>query len=353
MHIIHKDTRKGIVKLQLESQDDLWTLHLIIEKGDIIRGKTYRKVKVGEETTEKRPMHLAIVVEKVEFSNSVLRALGKVLEGPDDVPRGSYHSFSLEVDTVIELEKTEWRHYQYKRLEEAAAEKKKPLLICVLDREEAYIALSRRYSYELLATLEGDVQKKEERSRAAGSFYETIIKALGEYALRYEIDTIILASPAFWKEELMKRIKDEKLKAKIILATCSSAKQDAIREVLMRPEVRQAVQRERIVHEMKMVEEIMSEIARDGKVAYGRHAVAKAVSSGAVEKVLITDKFIHAAHENGSFGEIDSLLRDVEKMKGDVHIISSEHDAGMRLDGLGGIAAKLRFSQDLYNGDCY
>ena len=343
MHIIHKDIRKGIIKIQLESIDDLWTLHLLLERGDIIRGKTYRKVKIGEETTEKRAMNVAIAVEKVEFSNKTLRALGKVIEGPDDVSRGSYHSFVIEVGTIIEVEKKEWLQYQRKRLEEAAAEKKKPLLICVLDREEAYIALSKRYGYELLATLKGDVQKKEERSRSSGSFYEEIIKALTDYAQRYDADTIILASPAFWKEELMKRIKDDILKTKIIIATCSSVKQDSIREVLTRPEVKEAVQRERIVYEMRLVDEILLEIARDGKVAYGKKEVTKAVAAGAVEKVLITDKVIHAAHEKESFHEIDLLLRDVEKTKGDIHIISSEHEAGARLDGLGGIAAKLRY----------
>ena len=130
MQLIHKDLRKGLVKVKIESQDDLWTLHLLLGKGDIIHGKTYRKRTVGEEKTEKKSVHLSLSIEKVEFAKMqpVLRVLGKIIAGPDDVPRGSYHSFALEPESVIEVEKQSWQRWQYQRLEEAAAEKKKTIV---------------------------------------------------------------------------------------------------------------------------------------------------------------------------------------------------------------------------------
>ena len=36
-------------------------------------------------------------------------------------------------------------------------------------------------------------------------------------------------------------------------------------------------------------------------------------------------------------------MRNVDKSKGDIMIISSEHEAGKKLNGLGGIAAILRY----------
>lgn len=347
MRILTKNLKKGIMKVCIESRDDLWTLHLVLEPNDVVHGQTMRKIKVGEEKTDvvKRTISLALRVEKVEFAKTqpVLRVLGKVRDGPEDVPRGSYHSFALEEGSVIEVEKEEWSNYQLKRIEEAAAEKKKPLLICILDREEAYLALSKRYGYDILTTLSGDVAKKEERAQSKGSFYEDVLNAVKEYARRYDVDTIILASPAFWKDELLKKITDEKLRSKIVLATCSSAKEDAIPEILMRPEVLEIVKRERFAQEMRLVEEIFVEIAKDGKVAYGKKEVSNAIQSGAIETVLVTDKYMHKLHEENKFTELDEMLRAAEKMKGDVHIISSEHQGGARLDGLGGIAAKLRY----------
>ena len=348
MRIITKNLKKGIMKVCIESRDDLWTLHLVLEPGDIVHGQTVRKIKVGEEKTEavKRTISLALSVEKVEFAKTqpVLRVLGKVVDGPEDVPRGSYHSFALGGGSVIDVEKKEWSRYQIKRIEEAAAENKKPLLICVLDREEAYLALSKRYGYDILTTLSGDVAKKEERAQSKGSFYDDILLVVKEYARRYEVDTIIIASPAFWKDELVKKITDNKLRSKIVLATCSSAKEDAVREILLRPEVLEIVKRERFAQEVRLVEEIFVEIAKDGKVVYGKKEVSNAIQSGAVEKVLVTDKYIHKLHEENKFTELDEMLRAAETMNGDVHIISSEHQGGARLDGLGGIAAKLRYT---------
>lgn len=54
MQLIFKDFKKGIVKIKIESIDDLWSLHLLIEPGDIISGKTIRKIKVGEDATVKK-----------------------------------------------------------------------------------------------------------------------------------------------------------------------------------------------------------------------------------------------------------------------------------------------------------
>ncbi len=47
--------------------------------------------------------------------------------------------------------------------------------------------------------------------------------------------------------------------------------------------------------------------------------------------------------EREIFPELDSLMQSVEKRKGKVHIVSSEHDAGKQLKSLGGVAALLRF----------
>jgi protein pelota len=49
------------------------------------------------------------------------------------------------------------------------------------------------------------------------------------------------------------------------------------------------------------------------------------------------------SREKGEYEEIEKLIDAVESAKGDVHIISSEHEAGSKLSGLGGIAALLRY----------
>ena len=45
----------------------------------------------------------------------------------------------------------------------------------------------------------------------------------------------------------------------------------------------------------------------------------------------------------GKFEELDGIIKIVDSSKGDIHIINSKNDAGKKLDGLGGIAAILRY----------
>jgi len=59
---------------------------------------------------------------------------------------------------------------------------------------------------EVLRKISKDIDIKRE-----SNFYSEIIKTLKEYDERYELDYIIIASPAFWKEYLMKELKDSDL----------------------------------------------------------------------------------------------------------------------------------------------
>ena len=43
------------------------------------------------------------------------------------------------------------------------------------------------------------------------------------------------------------------------------------------------------------------------------------------------------------FEKIDFLMKKVEEMRGKVYLISSEHEGGKKLDGLGGVAGLLRY----------
>ncbi|MBU4283645.1 MAG: mRNA surveillance protein Pelota, partial [Nanoarchaeota archaeon] len=154
---------------------------------------------------------------------------------------------------------------------------------------------------------------------------------------------IILASPAFWKEDLMKNIKDGEIKKKITLATCSCSGKEAINEVLKRPEVKNVLSQQRIAKELKLVESLLEEISKNNLAVYGLKETEKAVNSGAVEKFLVTDGLIQKTRAEKKFEKIDQLMKSTESMKGSVNIIGSDNDGGKKLDGLGGIAAILRY----------
>ncbi len=350
MKLIHSNLKKGEAKILTQNLDDLWYLSTIIEPKDLVSGKTFRKIKAtsNEEKSKdatKKSVFLKIQVEKVEFSKytNILRVSGVIKEAPEDIPLGEHHTFNVDDNTAITLIKQQWLKYQFDKLKEACSEKKSSLIICVLDREEAYFALFKKYGYEILAHFEGEVEKKREENTKKENFYLKIINKMKEYVDRYQIKQIIVGSPAFWKEDLMDELKDYDLKQKIILATCSSATKNGIDEVIKRPEVRQALKQERAANEMNKVEELFAEIGKNNLFAYGLKETEKASSMGAIKELLITDSFIQKSRTENFYKDIENIMKTVDKTKGDIVIISSEHEGGSRLDGLGGIGAILRF----------
>lgn len=342
------DQKKGEAKLKIENEDDLWYLSQIIDVGDIVKGKTLRKIKIGKETDRaqavvKKPVFIAISAEKIEYANNSLRVLGIITEGPEDVQKGEHHTFALEQGITFTLQKERWLKYQLDRLKEATKESQAKILIVVIDREEADIAILKKYGYDVLASIKGNVKKKAIEQRTVDNFYQEISEKMAEYVTRYGIVRIILASPAFWKEELMKEINDESLKKKIILATCYGTGRCGIDEVLKRPEVKSALHEDRTAREIALVEELLTEISKGNLAVYGLKETESAVDAGAVNNLLITDGFIKKTRENNEYGLIENLLKITDSMKGMISIVSSAHDGGKKLDGLGGIAGLLRY----------
>ncbi len=344
MRILASDFRKGFAKVRIDNLDDLWYLSNIIEEGDFVKGQTIRKIKIGEDSSRiaKKVVFLKIKVEKVELADSVLRVLGIITEGPEDVPIGSHHSFALEEGSIISIEKN-WLGYQIEKLKEAAREKISKILLVVFDREEVYFAKMKKEGYELMASLKGDVAKKIDEKSEGKNFYIEIINAIEGYDKKLSLDHIILASPSFWKEELLKNLKNDDLRKKLVLATCSSCDEKAFNEVIKRKEVETVLKEDRSVKEIKLVEELLAEISKQGLFAYGIKDVEEKASFGAAKTLLVCESYIKKARDIGKFGEIDKIMKMVEGSKGEVVIISSKHDAGKKLEGIGGIGAILRY----------
>ena len=348
MKLIHQNLRKGEVKLKPESQDDLWYLSSLIDPGDLVKARTIRKVKLGEGKDVnvkiiKKPVTLKIQVEKLELNPEALRISGIVSEGYDDIPSGSHHTISAEMNDEILVIKEAWLKFQLDKVKEACSEKSANILIVVMDREEALIALTKRSGFEVLVELKGEVQKKEEKASHREGFYSDIIKKVQEYVERYFVDNIILASPAFFKEDLVKHITDPGLRKRIVLAACSSVDNNAVNEVLKRPEVKQVLSQQRESKELVLVEGLLKEIKTEGKAAYGFKEVREASDAGAIQVLLVTDLYITKMRDEGKFEELDSIMKITDANKADIHIINSKNDAGKKLDGLGGIAAILRY----------
>ena len=199
-----------------------------------------------------------------------------------------------------------------------------------------------RYGYKILSEVKGDVQKKRYLEKHTSNFFQNIIKQIKEYHNRYPSAEIVLASPAFWKEELFELLEQE-LKQKTILATCSSADRTAIEELINRPELKTVLKNTKIQEESEIVNNFLREISIHGNAIYGLKETQYCANIGAVELLLVTDGFILKVRQENNYDTISNIMRNVESMKGKVAIISSENQAGKSLDALRGIGAILRY----------
>lgn len=347
MKKISQNLKKGELKVSIDSLEDLWYLSLIIDPEDLVEGKTIRKIKLEagadrKTTIVKKPVFLQISVEKTELTSDSLRVSGKITLSPDDISRGSYHTFNLELNSTVKIIKQKWLAFQLDKIDEACSTKPPSVLVIVHDREEAYFAQMKKYGYDVLLHLKGSVSKKQHDQKPEKDFYKEVIKKIEDYVKRFGIKTLLIASPAFFKEDLIK-VLPQNFKKMVVTATCSSVSKNGIDEVLKRDEAKQALEKERSAQELRLVESFLAEISKEGNYSYGIKDTRKAAEAGAIKILLITDKKIHKMRESDAFYKLENIMRLADQSKSKVYILSSDLESGKKLDGLTGVGAILRY----------
>lgn len=344
MKILKKNMKEGEVTINITATEDLWYLSHIVEIGDIISGSTERKIKIGSDERAKavrKRVFLKIKTEKTEYTpeTNSLRILGKITEGPEDVPLGDHHSFNLEINDKITIKKPEWTYYELEKLEQSTKQKNK-IIIVVFDREEATFATLTNTGYDILTKIKGDIQKKQHEEQHKGEFYKEIKNQLQDYVTRLDIKQIIIASPAFWKEYLIKEL-PEPLKKITTQVTVSSGDESSLQEIMKHTELKKILENEATAKEMQAIEEILEAIRKD-KACYGYTDSKNKTESGQTKKILVSENLLKEMKQKGTYKEIDALLRNAEALRTEIIILSGK-ESQKKLDGLGGIAGLLRW----------
>jgi len=222
---------------------------------------------------------------------------------------------------------------------------KENILIVLFDREEALFARLEGQGTTIISRLQGDVAKKDVEGTGNGKFWNELIKELGMLHDRYHPKSIIAGSPAFWKDYLQKALGEsgkDALAKKVVYATVSDVNEQALGEVLKRPELKSALAMDRTAQENKAVEDILTAMAHD-KSAYGIDEVKQKVSEGNIKLLLVSTNYLMQEREEGNrYRELESVMRDAETAKAEIMIISTA-EASKQIDGIGGIAGIVRW----------
>jgi protein pelota len=345
MKVVFKDLKHGEIKLVPENLDDIWHFYNIVDKGDLVRAITYRSEeqkddKIRSKKVEKKRMKLGIRVSELKFHefSDRLRIHGSIEEGPQDL--GSFHTLNIDADKMeaVTIIKEEWKDYQLQRIDEAVKLRNQAIITFVsLDEDDATIAVLRQSGVQLITEISSKRSGKMFESKDTNpEFFGEILSVV---KTNKKMDsTLVIVGPGFTKDHFLKfgKEKDPQIFEKCIVHGTGQPGMNGINEAIKTGIIEQITKENRVVHETNLIEKLFEEIKKNGLATYGKEEVKNALINGAVERLLITDTLIRK-----DVGE--ELLRLAKENKSEFTIINTMHEAGKKMDGIGGIGALLRY----------
>ena len=345
MKVIFKDLKHGEIKVVPENLDDIWHLYNIIDENDLVRAVTFRTDeqkddKIRSKKAEKKRMKVGIRVTEVKFHefSDRLRIHGNIEEGPQDL--GSFHTLNITADKMdsLSIVKNEWKDYQIERINEAVKLRNQAIITFVsLDEDNATIAVLRHSGVQWIADIDSKRSGKMYESKdTQNEYFGEIISVIKSN--KEKDSTLVIVGTGFTKEHFVKygKEKEPEIFEKLIVHGTGNSGMNGIQEAIKTGIIAQITKDNRVIYETGLVEKLFEEIKKDELAAYGEQEVSNALNNGAVERLLVSDILVRT--QKG-----EQLLRLAKQNNSKFTIINTIHEAGKKLEGIGGIGALLRF----------
>jgi protein pelota len=356
-----------------------WHAYNLIAPSDLLRAAAIRRVTTESSTgsTSSTRVHttLLIRVTGVDFDAQAgqLHVSGRVAEENQHVRVGGHHTLDLELQRNFTLEKgAGWDSVALDAVREAVRPDREGVVPAVVMQEGlASIALITEYQTVLKQRVESAIPRKRagraaDHDKGVVRFYQVVLETLLRHVDITLPRPLLLASPGFTAQGFLKYILDEATrtgnkallanKANFVVVHSSSGHLHSLNEVLKSPEVLAKLKDTKYAKETKLMDDFMALLRKDdGRAWYGPSEVEKAVEKGAVGRgggVLLISNSLFRSQVIGTRKRWVALVDKVKEEGGDARVLSSDHESGKRLEGLGGIAAILTFPlEDLDEGD--
>ncbi|EAU29789.1 conserved hypothetical protein [Aspergillus terreus NIH2624] len=378
----------GTVTLCPEEPEDMWHAYNLIRPGDLLTAKAVRRVTSTQETgstsTSRVQLMLRIRVKNLDFDpqSSQLHVGGQILNETDYTKVGQHHTLDLELNRNFTLEKETgsdgegvgWDSIAVEMLKDAVDEggKRRAEAVAVVMQEGlAHICFIGQFRTILKQKVEMSVPRKRhgggDHDKGMTKFYQVTLDTL---LRQMEFNTsatamnngetvrpVLLASPGFVAAGFHKYIQGvatssmpalKRLLPSIIVVHSASGYLHSLSEVLQSPSVKTVLADTKYARETRLMDEFMEQLRKEtNRATYGPREVESAVDQGAVGPgggvLIISNRLFRSQDvaERKRWVSLVDRVRDVEG--GEVRVLSSDHESGRRLDGLGGVAALLTF----------
>jgi protein pelota len=356
LKILQKNLKKGFVKVIPETFDDFWHLYNIIYKNDEVYSRTTREIKIDEKygrpkRGERISVFLGVKVENVEWDKLLgrLRVHGTICEAPEKVPTGAHHTLNISLNTPITIVKENWTGHQMERLESASKTSQKPVIIMSIDDEGYAIATTAQYGVEEKVEERIKLPGKLETDKRAPAMNEYFRKALSSLRQVWTSthSPIAVIGVGFIKNDFTRFLQNEGTdvaKSVVDVKSVNNGGVAGIYEALRSGILLKTMKHHRIVEETEVIEELLKRLGKgELNVTYGLEEVERTAKLGAIEKLVLADTALRESSDQKRL-LLEEIMKTVEERGGSIIVVSTEHEAGAKLLGLGGIAALLRFS---------
>jgi protein pelota len=357
MKILMKNLKKGLVRLVPTTLEDLWHIYNLIYKGDRIKAKTTREVKIDSQYSRPQKgkrvsVNLILRVQHVDWDRTLsrLRVHGEVDQTMNKiVGRGSHHTINVSLNKPLTIIKESWLHHHIERLSRATKQRTPPIIVVAIDGEEYCIAKLSDYGIDVKANGRAKLPSKLEGNKREKALQRLFRKATASLMQIWQQNrpTIVIIGVGFVKGQFRDFLSSEAAEITESIAYVRSVNSPGlagIKEALRSGVLGKALKSLRIAREAEAVEGVLERLGRERRdVTYGLEEVDHAASLGAIESLLVADSSIRDAEEEERH-RIDGLMKQVEENRGTVIVVATEHEAGQKLLALGGFAALLRYS---------
>lgn len=360
----------GTVTLLPEEPEDMWHAYNLIASSDLLRASTIRRVTTESATgsTSSTRVHIILLIRvtSIDFDPQAgqLHVSGQVAEENKHVKIGAFHTLDLELQRNFTLEKSDgWDSVALDVVREAVKEDKEGMIPAVVMQEGmANICFITEHQTVLKQRVETGIPRKrrghsDDHDKGIVKFYATVLETLRRHVDIALPRPLLIASPGFLAAGFQKYILDEAMrknekvvmtnKANFVVIHSSSGHLHSLNEVLKSPEVLAKLANTKYARETQLMDDFMTMLRLDdGRAWYGPTEVEKAVANGAVGTgggVLLINNSLFRSQEIGVRKRWVTLVDKVKEAGGDARVLSSDHESGKRLEGLGGIAAILTY----------
>ncbi|KAI4682586.1 hypothetical protein J4E81_009661 [Alternaria sp. BMP 2799] len=385
---IEQKTGAGFVTLLPEEPEDMWHAYNLIQEHDSLRAKAVRRVSktsdAGSTSSQRIALDLTLTVTSTDFDigSDQLHVSGRVASQNEHVKLGSHHTLDLELNRKFTIEKADgWDSVALEQLKEACdASKRAHTWAVVMGEGTANICMITEHQTLLRQKIEVPIPRKrkgglDNHDKGMDKFFSTTLSTLlRQLDLPNASNTpdekttpLLLASPGFVAASFLKFMKEEatrttnkallRLTKGAVVAHSSSAHMHSLKEVLASPTITSRLADTKFAKEARYMDKFQTLMKQDdGRAWYGPREVERAVAKGAVGRgggvLLISNALFRAqdVKERRRWVKLVDQVRDVEG--GEVRVLSSLHESGKRLEGLGNVAAILTYPlEDLDEDD--